>query len=218
METGETDSVVGTSQEENKVGKSKREQSQQFDVRSAVLRKEELPPFAENVTDPLQVFVRRVLPRLHVVLATYGDVGEEPEEALQQAILTLSTQRRELDGQDNWTGGALHLKSMLYWRKRQRGICDAVDRTLIEILSERAIPRSVKGGLKENLERWIDDLPPRCRTRLKVRYGLAVDSHQISLKVDSRRLSVRKITGRCLQALSVTILREGLTDGIGPES
>jgi RNA polymerase sigma factor (sigma-70 family) len=217
MEAGKVDPASGriTDQKNSQksAGKTEREHSQQIDIRSVVLQKEDLPLFEATEVDPLRVFMRRVYPRLRAVLSTYGDSGEELEEVLRQAILTLSTQRRELDSQDTWTAGALHLKSMLYWRKRQRGVGEAVDRTLAEMVSDPSAPRDLKRATRACLERWVQDLPPRCRNRLRMRYGLAVDTDQIAQKLGRSRRSVRKITSRCIQTLALAILDECLAEG-----
>ncbi len=194
-----------------------REHSRQIDIRSALLQAEELPSLDTAEADPLRAFVRRVLPRLRVVLDSRGDSGEEGEELLQQAILTLSADRRDLDSQETWSAGTLHLKSMLYWRKRQRGVCDAVDRALVEISTMTEAPLPLRSAARKSLERWIQDLPQRCGNRLRLRYGLETDTGAISTSLLRRKSKIRKATRRCLQALALLILRETLNAGVASE-
>jgi len=163
-------------------------------------------------------------PRLYAALATRDTVGGSPEGVLQEARLAVTSGRREIEKPHSRPAGTSRLRSLRYWRDRERRVCETVDRTLLELLydapgfdsaddsskdDEAGIERH-RLKLRHELDLLIERLPPRCRDLLRLHYGLDVVTDQIALRVGDRSAGVRKATGRCLAALAQVLIELGL--------
>jgi DNA-directed RNA polymerase specialized sigma24 family protein len=59
-----------------------------------------------------------------------------------------------------------------------------------------------------SVNRAFSRLPERCRTVLRLRYGLGYEPKEVADRLGYSRLSIGKVTNRCFKALLVAILEE----------
>lgn len=89
-----------------------------------------------------------------------------------------------------------------------------MDTALLELLAEPEAPHQRQVALKKDLEKVLARIPSRCRNVLMLRYGLGYQSQEVAERLGYQASSIRKVTSRCIAALS----RELLDSGLEPES
>lgn len=164
-----------------------------------------------EVREPLNQLLQRVRPALERVLRHYDIPPEDAEDILQDAHLTLLYKWEKIQSPEAWLIGTLRKKCIVYWRKRRSRICEAVDAAILDLVSKPQIPGQTKSDLTRDLQRVIVRLPQRCQSLLKLRYGLGYGPTEVALKMGYQPSSIRKITNRCLSALTRELVAVGFT-------
>lgn len=159
-------------------------------------------------------FLALMEPKLKRLLAVYRIPADDAEDVLQQALLALLYQWERVRDPESWLFGTVKRHCLMYWRTHKRRIYLAVDSTILEWLSEPIAPNQEKADLLCDLESLIHQLPPRCRSILRLRFRLGYEPPEVAKMLGYRESSIGKITTRCLAALS----RELLASGLGPET
>ncbi|HRC87527.1 MAG TPA: sigma-70 family RNA polymerase sigma factor [Thermoanaerobaculia bacterium] len=154
-------------------------------------------------------FLREVQPKLAQILARYRIPAQDAEDVLQETLLTYVHKYDEVRNPEAWLVVTLRNRCLIYWRRKRKQFYQAVDTAILELLSEPEAPSQQRAELHYDLERLIAHLPDRCQSLLKLRYGLGCSSIEVADRMGYRQSSIRKVTSRCLHALTKELLRSG---------
>lgn len=146
--------------------------------------------------------LEKAQPRLRAILARTKIPPQDAEDLLQQTFLSFLQARAEICSPEAWLAGTLRKRCLLYWRARRRRLYDAVDTTLLEWIAEPQEPRQERAVLLDNLRKMIEQLHPRCRGILTLRYQLGLEPKELADRLGYSPASVSKITIRCLAAVT----------------
>jgi len=157
----------------------------------------------------------RLRPRLKQILARYRIPQEVAEELIQETLIETIKRWKEIRDPESWLLVTLRNRCIVYWRRMRTKLYSSVDAALLELelLSQPESTLEKKAELLWNLKNLIDELPERCRTILRLRYGLDYDSDAVARKMRYHPLSVEKISRRCLMALAKLMASKGLGKG-----
>ncbi len=144
-----------------------------------------------ELRESLNKLLKNARPRLERVLRHFEVPPEDAEDILQDAQLTVKK------------------KCIMYWRKRRGSLCDAVDTAILDLISVPQAPDQEKTELSTDLNRVLGKLSARCRSLLKLRYGLGYGPTEVAEQMGYRASSIRKVTNRCLAALTRQLLAVG---------
>jgi RNA polymerase sigma factor (sigma-70 family) len=97
----------------------------------------------------------------------------------------------------------------MYWRKRRGSLCEAVDTAILDLLAVPQAPDQEKTDLSTDLSRVLSRLSQRCRSLLRLRYGLGYGPTEVAEQMGYQTSSIRKVTNRCLAALTRQLLAVG---------
>jgi len=178
------------------------------------------PEPTETVTT-FEDFLKAVEPKLKRLLTTYHIPSDDAEDVLQQALLALLYRWERVRDPESWLFGTVKRHCLMYWRTHRRRIYNAVDSTLLELLSAPMAPSQERADLICDLESLIDRLPRRCRAVLRLRFRLGYEPTEVAKMLGYRESSIGKITTRCMAALSQELLASGLIESLpepDPES
>ena len=89
------------------------------------------------------------------------------------------------------------------------GRSEPYDAAILDLLSEPQRPTQPKRDLTRDIRRVIVRLPQRCQRLLSLRYGLGYGPSEVAAKMGYQPSSIRKITNRCLSALSRELMTVG---------
>ncbi len=134
---------------------------------------------------------------------------EDAEDILQDAQLTLLYKWDKIRSPESWLIGTVKKKCIMYWRKRRGSLCEARGHG-----DPRPACRSAAAGAGEGRA----DVRPQPRPLsalhslplpLKLRYGLGYGPTEVAEQMGYRISSIRKVTNRCLAALTRQLLAVG---------
>lgn len=148
-------------------------------------------------------------PRLERVLRHFEIPPEDAEDILQDAQLTLLYKWEKVRSPESWLIGTVKKKCIMYWRKRRGSLCEAVDTAILDLISEPQAPEQEKKDLSSDLGRVLGQLSERCRSLLRLRYGLGYGPTEVADQMGYRLSSIRKVTNRCLAALTRQLIAVG---------
>ena len=131
------------------------------------------------------------------------------EDILQDAQLTLLYKWDKVRSPESWLIGTVKKKCIMYWRKRRGSLCDAVDTAILDLVSEPQAPEQERAELSCDLNRVLSKLSERCRSLLRLRYGLGYGPTEVAEQMGYRTSSIRKVTNRCLAALTRQLVAVG---------
>ncbi len=151
-------------------------------------------------------------PALQRVLSTYDVPPQDAEDLLQEAYLTLLYKWERVECPQAWLIGTLRKKCIMYWRSRRRRLYDAMDAALLDLLVEPARPVQEGRDLCHDFERALSRLPARCQRLLRLRYVLGLGPNEAALEMGYQPSSIRKVTSRCLAALSRELIETGFLE------
>jgi RNA polymerase sigma-70 factor (ECF subfamily) len=159
----------------------------------------------------LEEVVRRMRPRLDRVLYRYRIPAQDAEDLLQETFLLLVAKWDSIRLPEAWLFATLRNRCVIYWRKRRLEFYDLVDTAILELLAEAEEPGQEGAQLRVDLEQILGRLPGRCRSLLRLRYGLGCSAAEVGERLGYRPVSVPKVTRRCLSQLTHHLLRAGFT-------
>lgn len=161
-------------------------------------------PFAiEELFASVQPKLRRIFTRFRLPV-------EDAEDVLQQSFLDLFYKQEQIQNPEAWLVATVKNRCIVYWRRRRRQLWDAMDTALLELLAEPEAPHQRQVALKKDLEKVLARIPSRCRNVLMLRYGLGYQSQEVAERLGYQASSIRKVTSRCMAALSRELLDSGL--------
>ncbi len=152
--------------------------------------------------DSLEVFLKRVRPRVKALFLRYRIPPQDTEDILQQALLALVYHRKAIRDPEAWLLGTLRNKALLYWRAQRRRLYEAVDSTVLEVMAEPLAPTQEDADLRRDLASALSLLPERCRSILSLRYRHGYNPAELAQHLGYSQGSISKITTRCLAALT----------------
>jgi RNA polymerase sigma-70 factor (ECF subfamily) len=170
-----------------------------------------MSPFDEP-QGPLAVeeLFERVQPRLRRVVSRFQLPVEDAEDILQQSFLDLLYKQDQIYSPEAWLTATVTNRCIMYWRRRRRQLWEAMDAALLDVLARPQAPEQRQVALRRDLERVLARLPDRCRAVLRLRYGLGYRSNEVADQLGYRPASIRKVTSRCVAALSQRLVDSGL--------
>jgi RNA polymerase sigma factor (sigma-70 family) len=170
-----------------------------------------VPP---DLAEPsLEEILERMAPRLKKVLSRYRIPAQDAEDLLQETFLIMISKAGTIRNPDAWLVGTLANRCILYWRKHRRRLWDLVDSTILELLADVEAPPQERVDLRHDLDTLLAALPERCRAVLRLRYGFGCSTAEAAEKTGYCKSSLRKVTRRCLAALTEQLLRAGFQPG-----
>jgi RNA polymerase sigma-70 factor (ECF subfamily) len=165
-------------------------------------------------TTPPEVFaledvLKRVEPRLKKILSRYRIPAQDADDLLQETFLIMVSKAGSIRNPDAWILATLNNRCVIYWRKYRSQLWDLVDTTILEILAEAEAPPQELATLRCDLDSLIANLPDRCKSVLRLRYGLGCSTAETAERMGYCKSSIRKVTNRCLAALTRQLLAVG---------
>jgi RNA polymerase sigma factor (sigma-70 family) len=143
----------------------------------------------------LEEVLGRTRPKLKRVLSRYRIPAQDAEDLLQETFLIMVSKSETIRNPDAWLVGTLAYRCIIYWRKNRTRLLDLVDSAILEMLAD--------------LDALLSDLPNRCRSVLRLRYGFGCSTAEVAEKTGYCKSSIRKVTRRCLTALTAKLLDAG---------
>ncbi|HEX2223569.1 MAG TPA: sigma-70 family RNA polymerase sigma factor [Thermoanaerobaculia bacterium] len=172
-------------------------------------------------TTPTEVFaledvLKRVEPRLKKILSRYRIPAQDADDLLQETFLIMVSKAGSIRNPDAWILATLNNRCVIYWRKYRSQLWDLVDTTILEILAEAEAPAQEQAALRYDLDSLISHLPDRCKSVLRLRYGLGCSTAETAERMGYCKSSIRKVTRRCLATLTERLLGAGFPVPTGP--
>ncbi len=155
-----------------------------------------------QVEASLEEFLRRVRPRLKALFTHHGIPKQDTEDLLQQALMALLYRPDRVRDPEAFLLGTLRNKCLLYWRQKRRQLYDSVDATILEGMAGPTAPAQEGDDLRHDLANALEQLPPRCRSLLTLRFHQGYEPPEVAERLGYQRSSISKVTTRCLAALT----------------
>src|SRR5262249_22607157 len=133
-----------------------------------------------ELRESLNNLLKGARPRLERVLRSFEIPPEDAEDILQDAQLTLLYKWDKIRSPENWLIGTVKKKCIMYWRKRRGSLCEAVDMAILDLISTPQAPRQERDDLTLDLNRVLSGLPTRCRSLLRLRYGMGYGPNEVA--------------------------------------
>ena len=130
-----------------------------------------------------------------------GIPREDAEDLIQQTLLVLMLEHRNVRNPDAWVIGTLRNKCRRYWRRRHEDRVGGLEPEMLEAAAPPLPLDQERGDLRRDLEAALARLPERCRTILRYRYGLGLRAREIADLLEQPAANVRKTASRCLRTL-----------------
>lgn len=165
----------------------------------------------QPVRESLDQLLRRLRPRLKQVLGRYRVPAHDAEDLVQEALISTIQKWDVIQDPEAWLLVTLRNRCVVYWRKRRNSLYNSVDTAILELLSEPVTAPQERAELLWDLNNLLEELPPRCRKLLRLRYGLGFDSAEVAEKMGYHPSSVRKVARRCMAALTYQMVARGFT-------
>lgn len=157
----------------------------------------------------LEEILERTAPRLKKVLSRYRIPPQDADDLLQETFLILITKAGSIRNPDAWLLATLANRCIIYWRKHRTKLWDLVDSAILELLADVEAPPQERADLRYDLDSLLLALPERCRSVLRLRYGFGCSTAETAEKMGYCKSSIRKVTRRCLAALTEQLLGAG---------
>jgi len=161
--------------------------------------------------ESLDQLLRRLRPRLKQVLGRYRVPAHDAEDLVQEALISTIQKWDVIQDPEAWLLVTLRNRCVVYWRKRRNSLYNSVDSAILELLSEPVAAPQERSELLWDLNNLLEELPPRCRKLLRLRYGLGYDSGEVAERMGYHPSSVRKVARRCMAALTYQMVTRGFT-------
>lgn len=159
-------------------------------------------PSIEELFEKLQPKLRRIFSRFRLP-------PEDAEDILQQSFLDLVYKQSQIYNPEAWVVATVRNRCIVYWRKRRSQLWDAVDSAMLELIAQPQDPGQKQVSLRRDLERVLAKLPERCRSVLVLRYGLGYRAREVADLLGYQHSSIRKVTSRCIAALTQELVDSG---------
>jgi RNA polymerase sigma factor (sigma-70 family) len=166
-----------------------------------------VPP---DLAEPsLEEILARIEPRLKRVLSRYQIPAQDADDLLQETFLIMVSKAGSIRNYDAWLVATLANRCIIYWRKHRSKLWDLVDSAILELLADVEAPPQESADLRYDLDSLLSNLPDRCRSLLRLRYGFGCSTAETAERMGYCKSSIRKVTRRCLAALTEQLLGAG---------
>jgi RNA polymerase sigma-70 factor, ECF subfamily len=166
-----------------------------------------VPP---DLAEPsLEEILARAEPRLKRVLSRYRIPAQDADDLLQETFLIMVSKAGSIRNPDAWLVATLANRCIIYWRKHRAKLWDLVDTAILEMLADVEAPPQASADLRYDLDSLLSNLPDRCRSLLRLRYGYGCSTAETAERMGYCKSSIRKVTRRCLAALTEQLLGAG---------
>jgi RNA polymerase sigma factor (sigma-70 family) len=166
-----------------------------------------VPP---DLAEPsLEEILARAEPRLKRVLSRYRIPPQDADDLLQETFLIMVSKAGSIRNPDAWLVATLANRCIIYWRRQRAKLWDLVDTTILELLADVEKPPQESSDLRYDLDSLLSHLPDRCRSLLRLRYGFGCSTAETAERMGYCKSSIRKVTRRCLAALTEQLLDAG---------
>ena len=172
-----------------------------------------LPEPPSALEPSLEEILGKMQPRLKRILCRYRIPAQDAEDLLQETFLIMVSKWGTIHNPEAWLLATLANRCIIYWRKYRSRLWDLVDTAILELLAEAEAPVQEKSDLRVDLDGLINELPDRCRSVLRLRYGLGCSTAEAAERMGYCKSSIRKVTRRCLAALTHQLLGHGFHTG-----
>lgn len=167
----------------------------------------EHPPRSEDFS--LEETLKRVEPKLKRILFRYKIPVQDADDLLQETFLIMVSKATSIRNPEAWLLATLSNRCVIYWRKHRSRLWDLVDNTLLELLADSEAPAQELSELRCDLDTLLSNLPDRCQSVLRLRYGLGFSTSETAEEMGYCKSNIRKVTRRCLAALTEQLLGTG---------
>jgi RNA polymerase sigma factor (sigma-70 family) len=157
----------------------------------------------------IEVILERMEPRLKRVLSRYRIPAQDADDLLQETFLIMISKSGSIRNPDAWLLATLANRCIIYWRKHRRRLWDLVDSAILELLADVEAPPQERADLRCDLDALLAHLPDRCRSVLRLRYGLGCSAAEAAARMGYCPSSLRKVSRRCLASLAEQLLGAG---------
>ncbi len=164
------------------------------------------PRTAESIED-LLASLKGQITRL---FARFNIPPQEREDLLQEALLAFVAKREQVVSPRAWLFSAVRNQCRVFWMRRRRGLFEALDETLLETFADPHVAVAERAQLGHDLKQVFRQLPQRCRSIFKLRYGMGCEAPEVAERMGYKPSSVRQIANRCIAALSAQLGAVGL--------
>ncbi len=164
---------------------------------------------SDSAEPSLEEILGRAEPKLKKVLNRYRIPAQDAEDILQDTFLIMVSKLGSIRNPEAWLVGTLSYRCIIYWRRHRSRLLDLVDSTILELLAEAEAPPQEQSELRCDLDSLLSCLPTRCRSVLRLRYGFGCTTAEVAEKTGYCKSSIRKVTRRCLAALTEQLVTTG---------
>ena len=153
----------------------------------------------------LEPLIKLLRPKLKRVLGGYGIPPHDADDLLQEVFLAALNRWDSIENKEAWMIGTLRNRCARYWRGRRASVLEAVDSSVLEVLSEPQPAPQERAALVWDLETVIESLSVRHRAVLWLRFGLGLSTEEVADQLGYCPASIRKLTCRSLARLRLAV-------------
>jgi len=154
--------------------------------------------------DELEDLLMRLRSRMRSILCYYRIPQQDAEDLLQDAFVLLIRKEKQLRDPEAYLLTTLQYRCRMYWRTRGRQRHEAVAADLLEDLAGSHPPSQESAALRYDLDRLLEDLPPRSQHLIHLRYGLGYTAREVAEQLGAKPDSIRQ---RSTHARSLLVRR-----------
>jgi RNA polymerase sigma factor (sigma-70 family) len=166
-----------------------------------------IPPQSEEPA--LEEILARIEPKLKRILFRHRIPAQDADDLLQETLLIMVSKAGSIRNPEAWILATLANRCIIYWRRYRSRLWDQVDTAILELLADPEAPAQDQEELRIDLEGLLAELPDRCRSLLRLRYGLGCSATETADRMGYHKSSIRKVTHRCLATLTQRLLVAG---------
>jgi RNA polymerase sigma-70 factor (ECF subfamily) len=165
------------------------------------------PPQSEEPV--LEEILKRIEPKLKRILFRHRIPAQDADDLLQETLLIMVSKAGTIRSPEAWILATLANRCIIYWRRYRNRLWDQVDTAILELLADGEAPAQEREELRFDLESLLSGMPERCRSLLRLRYGLGCSAAETAERLGYCKSSIRKVTHRCLATLTERLLGAG---------
>lgn len=162
--------------------------------------------------ESLEELLARIHPKLRAIACRYHVPEHDAEDLIQQALLAFVQKQKLVRNVETWLAGTVRKQCLMYLRSRRRRLYNAVDASILDLIATPQEPQQGKTDIVCDLDAAISRISPRCQSLLRLRYGLGFEAAEVAEQMGYRSSSIRKVTTRCLAALTEQMMAAGYPD------
>ena len=151
--------------------------------------------------DQVRVVLERLRPTLFGLIRAFRIPRQDAEDILQQAFLRYVQKHRMIENPDAWLPKVAKRECLLYLRAKRRRVWEVVDGSLLELVSNGTGDPEEACLVRQDLEKALGEVSPKCRNLLRMRYVLGLTDTEIAEEQGYHSSSVSRLVLRCIAAL-----------------